>query len=902
MYAFTLGLQLDENQTGFQGISYPTIGPNRLVQVLEQCLGLSLPPDDVDHLRLAAYRAALEKGLAQMSNPFYRQSFQSDQIGAAAALLERRDELIQSGWSFTQSEEMPSRLQVFAVLEPFFQQAIQQYDRTLLGMADRLNLLVRTLPDRLNPIQALQMMEPRTLWPMGWQRLFERLEAQGTQVTALDTELDKPERSDLDTFRQVAWGQNQSSSIQPLQADGSLLVLQGNSDAELSPVLARLLAENPTFKPALLVPEEQSQLESYLLLEGLPAIGLSKTSPARPGQQVLKLIPAFIWEPVDPAQILEFLTLSEKPLDAILSSELAIALGKSPGLNSREWNLRVARFFAGSDHQSTRKEDLERVRKEYRLWFDRQRYPEQEPAPIEAILPMFEHLSRWAQHQVEQEESSPILQALRGQAQRMEELLQAHPRPQISRLELEQLIRAVYEGTPVVRHPAEANAYITYTANGAIPFPIPHLIWWSFIDREADPFFSRWYRAERHYLEQQEIRLQHPELESQLLLFQQKWPLTRVREQLILVLPSTLAGTEVNPHPVFAMLKAAFEDLSGITLSWGSSAPPPEAWQRRFDIPATQETYCDAIPPPPDFLHLNNPDQLPRKQTSSFTALQALLYYPYQWLFRDQLELKASAMVSIPEEQTLKGNLSHRIFEILLEDENALTYSRAELFERIELLAHQIFHQEGATLLLYGKEPDRIRFINEVQHAAWSFVHTIRQSEWQIRGIEENLSGPFADLTLTGRADVVMKRKEELAVVDLKWGGKTYRKELIQNNKDLQLVLYGKLIAPDQWPQTAYFIIRSSEWLTRGSNMLEGVEPVSTSSDIETVQQEIWDAMQRTFYWRQEQLKQGQIEIRCANNLERLEEHYGAILTELLELPDKDAPFDPYRTLIRQYQ
>jgi len=906
MYAFTLGLQLDDNQTGFRETRYPTIGPNRLLQVLEQFLGLSVPPDDIDHLRLAAYRTALERGLREFGQPpFYQSSFQADQIGTAATLLERRDELLQSGFRFEPEPDQPDRLQRFALLEPFFQEALRLYERPMPGRADRLIKIIHTLPHRKNPIDALQLLEPRDLWPKGWQRLFIQLEDQNTQFSQLPVPTGR-QGTDLDTFRDLVWSRKkQHASGNPLQADGSLLVLRADRDAELSPWLSKWLKLNPDYRPALLVPEQQSQAESYLILEGLPAIGLSTTSPSRPGQQALKLVPAFIWEPVNPFQVLEFLNLSQKPLDTDLSRALATAMGKSPGLGSQEWKQQAARFFGrlAEKEKSDPRIDTDSVRLQYRTWFERKRYPEQEPAPVEEILPLFTNLFTWAYNQIKNEEKpSPTLMALAGQAQRMQELLQTHPRPIIFRLELEQLIRAVYEGTPMIRNPAEAGAQPIFVSSAGIPFPIDQVIWWSFLDQESDPFFSRWYQTEREYLVRQGISLIQPSEESKRLLFQQKWPLGRVQRQLVLVLPRTLAGTDVNPHPVYAMLKASFDDLSTITLDLNKTDRIPPVWTKRFQLPGKSEQICRELPAPRPFIQLRHPDRLLRKPSESFSSLEALLYYPYKWLFRDQLALYPSAMVSIPEEKTLKGNLSHRVFERLLETPDILSWERDAVQDRVESISMEVLQQEGSVFLMYGKEPDRVRFIRQLQEAGWMFIHTLRESGWEIAGVEESLSCPFADLDLRGRLDLRLQRGKEQAIVDLKWGGKQFREDLLRNHADLQLVLYSRMASPDRWPDTAYFIIRSCLWLTRSEGMFKGVLPVTEGANNQEIQQSTWEGMEKTYGWRKKQLEKGQIEIRCAQTLLDLEEAYGEELLDLLELPNEHASFDDYGTLIRQFE
>jgi hypothetical protein len=56
--------------------------------------------------------------------------------------------------------------------------------------------------------------------------------------------------------------------------------------------------------------------------------------------------------------------------------------------------------------------------------------------------------------------------------------------------------------------------------------------------------------------------------------------------------------------------------------------------------------------------------------------------------------------------------------------------------------------------------------------------------------------------------------------------------------------------------------------------------------------------MEATMQWRMDQLKQGLVEIRCRHTLNELEAAYGAEQLDILEMKDRDAPFDDFKVLI----
>ena len=175
----------------------------------------------------------------------------------------------------------------------------------------------------------------------------------------------------------------------------------------------------------------------------------------------------------------------------------------------------------------------------------------------------------------------------------------------------------------------------------------------------------------------------------------------------------------------------------------------------------------------------------------------------------------------------------------------------------------------------------------------------IQNNGWEIKETEMDLSGNLADTPLKGKADLVLQRGDELVVVDLKWRGASYRERSIKNEEDLQLVTYSKLLTEDnKWAHTAYFIIENGKMIARNNLAFKEVIGVAPDSDHFEINKEIWKRMQQTLSWRMEQLSKGDIEIRTKQTLPDLEDAYAHQLMDLLEMKDKDAPFDDYRTLI----
>ena len=244
------------------------------------------------------------------------------------------------------------------------------------------------------------------------------------------------------------------------------------------------------------------------------------------------------------------------------------------------------------------------------------------------------------------------------------------------------------------------------------------------------------------------------------------------------------------------------------------------------------------------------------------------------------------------------GNLSHRFFELLFQ-EDITTMDRDDVAKWIDTTAPELLKKEGAVLLMYGREPEKISFLNKVKYAAWSLVEMIQQNGWRVKGTELGLGGKFVNIGIRGKADLVLERNDEIAVIDLKWKGANWRQKLIKNEDDLQLVMYSRLLSEqDNWAHTAYFILENGKMISRNNQAFKQAISVSPDQDFQEVNQRIWEKMIRTYQWRLEQLANGLVEVRTSQTAGELAEEYGAELMELLEMHEEDAHFDDYRTLI----
>lgn len=878
------------------------VGPQGLLHWLEMQCGLGARPENIEYLRIERYRQALSQYLSQATNPpFYKASFEADRFACAAALLDWRDELLLAGWDFQVVPEMPDRLRTLAELEKIFQykQYAPENPPYALGFADRFETVLQRLSTWPLPLSAFVHYEALALLPPFYQRLIAAFEAKNIPVlyqtpapkAPANTNLGQLQRRFCDAF-QLPYPAQTDSEQQTV--DSSLLVLRMRRDSDAAVFAAQLLRENTGFRPLLLHADMNFSLELALRHEGFAPIGALSASLARPALQVLKLAPLFLWEPMEVYKLMEFFTLPIKPLDAGLCIELAKVLSQKPGLFSDNWFAALYQYLEQAEQQGT-------VRDQYDFWFDRKRYPANSSAPRKDMIDIYDYLRRWALDMAASEDGAKAaaMPVLAEQARRICALLEALPEPRLSYLELERIVRTIYEPAPAQLSEAGLG-HLEYVQHpGAVAAPASQVMWWNCIFSSPTPPPERWQQQERQYLAQNGVRPQHSAAQGQLNLLLQYRAVLECSEQLLLMVPEFANGAETPAHLLLGDIEAAFPETHR---HFSFHVDQPQARQRlaeRLHVPK-QDMVPPRRPQPPtpilSFDHERAREQAPYETP---TNLESLFYYPHRWFFKQKLKLAPLNLLSISAENTLLGNLAHRFFEMLFQ-ENWVQMEKKDLDDWIKNQAPGLLEREGATLLLYGREPEKAQFLNKVKNAAWALLCQLRDNHWSVQATEFELNGSFAGVPVRGKADLVLQRGGETAIVDLKWRGLNRRKAMIMNGEDLQLVLYSRLLAPEgDWPHSAYFILEDAKMIARNSKAFkDALVAGQGADDHQPVCNEIYERMLRTYEWRMQQLAAGKLEIRHSGTAGELEELYAAELGLLLELPHEDAKYDDYKVLI----
>lgn len=598
-------------------------------------------------------------------------------------------------------------------------------------------------------------------------------------------------------------------------------------------------------------------------------------------------------------------------------------MSQRPGIGNDLWYRETQLFFENSEKKVANAQgeliddDLKlkaKIEKQFNFWFNRNTYTANQFVPRDEIIEIYKHLREWAHETFEENGSKNMsLLVLGEQARRIEEYLEelsVTGKNFLSRLEIERIIRTVYEAAPVQPMPQQVGSFPFVKKECCITQNVDDLIWWQFVEQESPFFYSAWYTNEIEWLNEQNVSLHTPKQKNELWLWIQKQPIERVQRRLILIEMYKCQGENKNEHPLMSYLRACFDDISTMTVSLEQLALSFEQQKyrsshfkancsRQFVFPEfkiEKQQFFEATQP---IIRLDAQLLKPRDAETP-TSLEALFYFPHQWVFKHLARLNRSALAGIVKENTLKGNLSHRFFElILIEDFSNWTRHDADKWINDHHL--DIMRKEAVPLLLYGFEPDKLYFLNKLKIAVWTLINHIRENNWTVAHTEKELHGFMHDKPVHGKTDIVLQRNAEFCILDLKWSGLSYRENLIKNAEDLQLVLYSKLLyhdEEDRFAHSAYFIIENARLIARTTDAFKDIKPLMRDADAMEVSHQIFDKMKKTYQWRMNQIENGQIEMRIKHTVQDLEQHYADELLPLLEMKNDTASFEDYVVLL----
>lgn len=829
-----VGLYLD-GQQGWRwadALGAAVVGPLGLLDLLETQLGLLQAPVSRAQ-RIVQYRDCLQS--RDDPGRCYHRSFHTDELGTAERLLAWRDEWHLHGWDGDFQGSAPRRLRDLAEVER------AAVERLAPSLGERLQEVERALRGHTPPIACLTLLDPIEDFPKRWRDVLAHLpirpapasEAPGQGWLARLQGALRQLRSDA-TLAHLAY-----------EADGGLTVVQ----AETAALAGRWAAAQLDGGDDLLVTAGPGgRLDEILATAGRARLGVSEPSAFRPPLQVLPLALEMLWEPLDLAVLLRFLTHPVCPLPRHARRRLAEALAERPGLGGPRWRAALAAIEA----DEIRFGQAPAARRTIAEWIEHERHAPVPGADLGTVIARVDRLAGFFQGRLA--EAAPASGALDGAA--LEQCravslaltdLAAQGMTHIRPRQLQLLVsQATARGCEHPLRHAEVGACRRVTHPGAAIEAADQVLWWP-LAMPPLPGRQPWSRAEWAAL-----RAAGADLPTTATLLEREaraWlrPLLAARRRLVLVLPPV--GEEA--HPVWQTVRALVPDV------------PVQPLEALLSEPAADRVGVAYQPLPARRRYWRFEADLTglQRETESYSSLEPWLFNPYQWLLHYPARIRPSRLLALPDDFRLYGNLAHGLIERWFR-RPALCLDDSAWKAWFDPAFDQIIAEEGALLRMPGRGSDLQGFKARLRRALDHLLRQLQQAGVVRVDPEQPLAGVYPGGSLAGSADLVLERQDgRRAILDLKWQGDRKYRDKLKSGGQLQLILYAELARQrfGMTPGLAYFILGQGRLLANADDWFPAAEVVPAERSESPGQ--LWQRFIDTWAWRREQLRQGLVEV-----------------------------------------
>lgn len=843
------------------------MGPAALLDYIELHLGISANKVP-EGKRILKYRNILRK---IKSGSFYERSFDASEIEVARYLLSLRDDLKRAGWNFHEKKALPVRLKDLAKAEAA--------GKLPISAADRVVDIAKEIARGKNAnIEEIRVYEPENLLPPFWSNLFDLLKSSGSIVHYEEVDIDMNASTNLDKLRLFALGKlvhekeknGKPVKITPEEKCHSLKILKVPDNLEAAAEIARLRNTDPGFNP-LIVNERLDPLLSLALAgRNHPSMGTPVPMAVNPVIQQIHSISALLWEGKDVRKMADFLTAPVQIIPDSLRFRLAESFCSKPGINWQEtsndereksWGDHMASFLSKAEHREWAESAIKRVKDIFAL----EVFDQDQGAPVSKVKELFfwfqkaftEKAGAMKRDREDGKDPAPFFRIASALLELGEILDEHDPKLPVRPFELAQYIDFLSTNASYKRSPKETGSLAEVYHPGLILGPAETLLWFDFASSGEKTFLTdRFSSLELEWLEKNGVYPDTAERKAK----RESWFLTRFlafrHKHLFLIVPATLNGEGSQPHHFMPYIEACFKDVHLLHTNKVENIFPGGKGLKEIQVdPFLATPAYWQIPSSPDLLG-------PRGKPESFSSMEKLVNFPYQWALNYKASLGPGFHGQISNEAIMRGNLAHKIFQRMLVPGCTDLEEKALKTDYRKIVDEELSRQ-GWYFLQQGHETSRSFFRERMADHFLTLLRHLKSGGWRPVGCEYPAMGTITGDEVKGYIDLLLEREEtgEKAVIDLKWGGFAGRREEMAGNRDFQLAVYSALMRrDDEFIPTAYFILSRGMLLTRSmdafpNGILVGQDRLQKDYSI------LLESIEASVRFRREELKEGRIEV-----------------------------------------
>lgn len=619
------------------------------------------------------------------------------------------------------------------------------------------------------------------------------------------------------------------------------------------------------------------RFDNWLHMSGNPVCGSEMTTTNPQITQMFLLAIQLFQRPLNVNTLLQYLFLSECPLDKQLRGRLARVIVDEGGFCNEKVqeciNTFIEKGFKSADDKTPQKSTKEQREENYLTYlpFDLRKddsslplAEESDSVDVNALAKFLSNISNYASSKAVKITAVQPYDARIAQLRKVSEMtdallsqINALVKGEISFTTLSQWAQSLYEDGNFILYPAQVGSRCLINQPSNLIGKVKKTIWCDFYG-DISTTLSTDFLSNHEFeeLEKQGISLWNKQHENDFMHLMTAQPIYNTTEELTIVTCDQQGATKLPVHPLYLQLPSKPQVIDGDILyqKMATKKVTPVDNHREED---NTEIHFDAKKHPVTW-----------RKVESYSALEKLLLNPFDYFMNYTLQFTDTNETSINIFLTY-GNVAHKVIEMLFTaDRNGVSLADY-VNEHYEEELTRALIQKGALLLLPEHHLDRERLRYRFRSCVSKLATIIQENNLTVIKCEQKEEQDLhfeGGIILQGYIDMLLCDSEGNDVVfDLKYVSKKNKFiPVLEKNRALQLAIYKAMLLNHEQPpkavRTAYFVMPYGILFSTDHFFGENCELITPK-----IQAELLPQLRNGYAERVEEISKGRIE--TADNL-----------------------------------
>lgn len=819
--------------------------------------------------RFVAYYKAMAAYMKDTRSSVFMESFNTDPLKTAEQCLAWRDALAAAGWNAGTSAQS-ARLAALQGIEKHFTGG-KNGKKENISLAEEIFAITAEIEHGCHLPQNLKIQMPfePDILPPAERGLLEALKKRKVEIKIMPCREDKG--TNLDKITALLEGRNTEKEIMLAENDDTFKIWHFADRTESMKYLSTLPAEYFN----VWINENNQELDSWLKLAGKPAAGSEYSGVPQTAQMLITGLSIF-YRPLNIINLVEWLNMPYSPIDRDFRKDLAKAITNECGYINQQCRDVMAKYTEEAAKAKYLIPDID----------DSDRIP-----LLKDIIMFTEKIYSHCRQMSAMLADKQAMQAQFAEAAAQCELLfllydGSDPAKPITEKELDSIISMLYRNKNYAEYSAEAGTMNLVSSPACFAASPENVIWCGYYGfEEPQSAYSFLSIKEKTELTDKGLKIWEEEKERA---FRKNCRLLpfKIAKTLTLVIADKQGTADFIKNADYIRLEKYFTDEETKELKrnflhhikeMSENNYPKEfivsepkiidnRMERQDNTQAEENNGIDKSYN--DCIKFTRADLIEWSKHESYSSLDSLINHPIDYAFERLAGISPSGLAALPDIQTMKGTVAHKVIEILfspkpdIPESGKISYIENQLCN-LDKIINAAVQEKGGLLFIKKNKIEYQRFAEELKNCINVLLKIMEKNSLSVIGMEQMLEdenmGFNPQIQIKGFADMVLKDQSgTIFLFDLKFtSSKKYHKELLEQDRSIQLALYKKIFEhkyPGKTVKTAYFTMPAARLFSYDE--IQGAEEKITSA----LNGDIIDKIRCSYTYRINQISSGMIE------------------------------------------